>query len=610
MNAKLRFRLLPIYRGLLLLALVPNCYPLSQNFLIEPNGSLPTSVPPGGSVTANFTVTNLTHSARNGYEVQGLPGTVTQVTSGGGACGDPINLSALASCNLELSITGAVHSGFAICKGSSCTTSSVPLSVTVENNSNFSYLASGTYNDSDLAFFPLLVQNKNGTVTYPSTIITNLPTNPTYSMPYLFATSCNANICISVGDDNSNGINPLVAFSGTGGDTWTYPIGGVGSWPTDFNPGSAGIFSAASCTTNLCIAGGTYTDLNTAFPHPFIAQYKSGSWTYPITAQNPPPNFDIFGRFNNVSCMDSTCIAVGTYQNISSIAFPLIAETTDGGTTWNYVVDNTTTLPSNYANHGEFFGASCFDTICIAGGTYEDQSFAASFPLLAQSISGGPWTYVIDDATGPAFPAIPDPFSLTRFNTTSCSASICIAAGTYFYDLTTTTQYALLAQSTNTGSLWTYAISTTAQQPSDFSQNAQFTSSGCTDNFCVAVGFYTNIDSNQLPMIAQTTDGGSTWSYAIDGTHGPQLPDYTSSAQFNTASCLNGFCMAAGSYMVGQATYPMYAQSNNGGSQWTYIVTDNALTLPSNFNNFGVFSGSGISGSSLMNKIKKALFKK
>lgn len=74
----------------------------------------------------------MTHTARNGYFIAGLPATVTQNTTSPN-CTNPINLAANASCNLKLDITGAVSSSFAICKGNSCTTATTPLNVALNS---------------------------------------------------------------------------------------------------------------------------------------------------------------------------------------------------------------------------------------------------------------------------------------------------------------------------------------------------------------------------------------------------------------------------------------------------------------------------------------------
>ena len=106
----------------------------SSNFIIVPFGTLPTTVSQGSTVSANYTVINATNTTLNGYMVQGLPATVTQNTTSPN-CSSPINLGPKESCQLQLDITGAVSSSFAICKGNSCTTTAVPLQVSLLSQS-------------------------------------------------------------------------------------------------------------------------------------------------------------------------------------------------------------------------------------------------------------------------------------------------------------------------------------------------------------------------------------------------------------------------------------------------------------------------------------------
>lgn len=81
-----------------------------SNMLITPaeDHTLPTSVSPGQTVSAYYTVINNTHSIRSGYKVQGLPSSVKQNTSGTLSCANPITLAADGSCTLQLDITSAV----------------------------------------------------------------------------------------------------------------------------------------------------------------------------------------------------------------------------------------------------------------------------------------------------------------------------------------------------------------------------------------------------------------------------------------------------------------------------------------------------------------------
>ena len=105
----------------------------AANFNFTPVGTIPTTVVPGQTVSANFSLKNMTNTPRNGYFITGLPATVTQNTTVPN-CTNPINLAANATCNLQFDITGAVSASFAICKGNSCTTATTPLNVSVSNS--------------------------------------------------------------------------------------------------------------------------------------------------------------------------------------------------------------------------------------------------------------------------------------------------------------------------------------------------------------------------------------------------------------------------------------------------------------------------------------------
>lgn len=130
----------------------------AANFNLVPLGALPTTVVQGQTVSANFTLTNMTGSARNGYYIAGLPPTVSQNTSSPN-CTNPINLAAKASCNLKLDISGAVSSGFAICNGMSCTQAKTPLHVTVSSAPSAPQFAYITNLNSDAPYVSLCTLN-------------------------------------------------------------------------------------------------------------------------------------------------------------------------------------------------------------------------------------------------------------------------------------------------------------------------------------------------------------------------------------------------------------------------------------------------------------------
>jgi hypothetical protein len=114
---------------LLILFFAQNVF-AAANFTIAPTSTLPTTVLPGQSVSAFYTLTNMTNTTRAGYVIQGLPGTVIQNTTPP-YCTNPVNLAPHASCQLCLDVSGAASANIALCKGSSCTTASSPLNVSV-----------------------------------------------------------------------------------------------------------------------------------------------------------------------------------------------------------------------------------------------------------------------------------------------------------------------------------------------------------------------------------------------------------------------------------------------------------------------------------------------
>ena len=93
---------------------------LAQNFTISPAPGypVPSTVYSGGLTSAYYTVTNNTQSPRYGYTLQGVPNGVKQ-NDNATNCSIPINLEPQGRCVLQLDITQAVHSNFALCKGMS-----------------------------------------------------------------------------------------------------------------------------------------------------------------------------------------------------------------------------------------------------------------------------------------------------------------------------------------------------------------------------------------------------------------------------------------------------------------------------------------------------------
>jgi hypothetical protein len=117
-------------------------------------------------------------------------------------------------------------------------------------------------------------------------------------------------------------------------------------------------------------------------------------------------------------------------------------------------------------------------------------------------------------------------------------------------------------------------------------------------------GLAIDSDTNPFPLIALSTDGGSSWSYPIQKTSNLSTGflnylNINGSGLFAATSCTGttstAICVAAGTYSdINNTNFPLVAVSRNGGSTWSYPV-EKAGTLPSGFND-GILSGTSCSG--------------
>lgn len=97
-----------------------SCCAPSVTIVPKAGTQLPTSIAPGATIDAYYTITNNTQSPLNNGYVQSLPLNVTQVTTGGtypDTCGATFNLPANGgSCTLQLAISGPVNACLNSCK--------------------------------------------------------------------------------------------------------------------------------------------------------------------------------------------------------------------------------------------------------------------------------------------------------------------------------------------------------------------------------------------------------------------------------------------------------------------------------------------------------------
>ncbi|MDR3443116.1 MAG: sialidase family protein [Legionella sp.] len=352
---------------------------------------------------------------------------------------------------------------------------------------------------------------------------------------------------------------------------------------------SAALNIVTKAAPPVMVTAGFYTATNTK-TYPLVAKSSDGggSWSYTIdSTTTQPPGLSNQGAFLTANCSGQICVVGGKYV-VNSITYPIVAKSNNGGASWSYTIDSATTLPSGYSDNGALNSVNCSGQICVAAGTYKNTN-NKEYPLLARSGNGGAsWSYVIDSAT-----TLPPDFDIfASFASTNCSSQNCLAAGVYFpVDGGT---FPLLARSGNGGISWNYVIDNRpATLPKDFGSIGEFKSTNCSGQICVTVGNY-NSNGAQIPLLARSTNGGASWSYVIDGASAPPS-GFNNDGSFNSTYCSGQICVAAGQYTgANNIIYPLLARSGNGGASWSYVIDKSVL--PSGFGSGAIFSSASCSG--------------
>jgi hypothetical protein len=397
----------------------------AANFNITPYGTLPTTVTMGQSVSATFTVTNMTHTARNGYVLQGLPTSVTQNTTAPN-CANPINLGPRASCQLQLDITGAVSSNFAICKANSCTTATTPLNVSVNTTppiptAKFLYVASYTY------------------------------TGPYVSVCTLDPTTKEIATCNDAGQSSVfNGV-PLANIVLNSHSTIAYILNGYGSpsvpyvYQCEINP-TDGTFSSCSQTSITSPNGfdayyGSIT-LNPTNTIAFITDYNNGAGRIlacPIT------NNVISGTCTDTGATSVSYYGPGLALNKAGTTAYIGNDATPVGLTVCSVTGSTFSSCSNISG-GTLVGGSSFTFSGVAGVALTNSENTLYIVENANSIIygcpppsvGNPTltncfiaTSTINNAWGVALNAANTSAYVTDFNNSTYSCAINSSDGTF-----------------------------------------------------------------------------------------------------------------------------------------------------------------------------------
>jgi hypothetical protein len=189
-----------------------------------------------------------------------------------------------------------------------------------------------------------------------------------------------------------------------------------------------------SCAAKgYCAAIGTYSDAS-GNDHGWLERLSGSTWTgstAPTIGLRPAAGKSSSFSLANVSCPSrGWCVAAGTYQEPSDISYPLV-ETLSGGT-WTAATVSTEGLYPAAVGAMTVFDLTCAaQGSCVAVGQYEGSS--RSFWGLIETLSRGTWTATTAPMTGLRPPtANGPPNGGAGLNAVSCPTRIsCVAIGSY-----------------------------------------------------------------------------------------------------------------------------------------------------------------------------------
>lgn len=360
----------------------------------------------------------------------------------------------------------------------------------------------------------------------------------------------------AVGQDFSG--PPLLAQSTNDATIWS--VKSVTGAPT------VGIFKSTGCTGSgasaICVAAGV--DSTGSLP-PLLAASTDGGSTWAVKSI---PGSPVTATFYGSSCtgIGSTaiCTAVGQDTSFASTP-PIVAVSADGGNTWT--MKSVTGLPV----YGRFNAAGCTGSgstaVCAAAG----YAGGSTTPLAAVSTDGGS-SWAVKPITGTPV----NGYFVAASCTGTGSTAICIAAGSD----NTVSAIPLLAVSTDGGNAW--SVKSVTGLPA----NGTYAAASCTGSGSTAICIAAGQDfTSGASLLAVSTDGANTW--AVKSVTGAPL-----FASFTGASCagsgLTAICTAVGQDNTGSAP-PLLAASTDGANTWAVKVVSGS---PTN----GSYYGAGCTG--------------
>jgi photosystem II stability/assembly factor-like uncharacterized protein len=334
-----------------------------------------------------------------------------------------------------------------------------------------------------------------------------------FSNPTLLHVSCPTTLtCVAVGTAGT------VTTTATGGMTWTPQTSGV----TD------DLESVTCPSVTICYASTQSQSLDS------VSILKTTNGGVSWTAQTTPIAPNIGDYIGEIACTSTTTCYAAAYSAYVGTGGGVILQTTNGGTTWNDVVDSITDGSGNWAI---MYGMSCpSTTVCYAVGNNG----------VIVTNASGTWT----ESSIPA--SVP---SDTIFKSVACtSTSSCFVVG----------GNSSILHTTNSGSTWT-------AQSSPVSDN--FNDIACTSaTICTIVGGGGNI--------LGTSNGGTTWSAPLN----PALIDI--GTELDGVACPdNSSCFAVGFLGTVLASNTIASLGESIAPGW------NLLSLPRQLTGISSMSG-------------------
>jgi len=479
-------------------------------FIITATQRAPAIIFPGQTATASYTITNNVPMTLSSIALLSLPAGVSQT---GGSCGLLFNLSAGASCSVDLQIVadalqGSVTDGPIVCSTLAnpvyCSRPAQADLLNVVKGTNPSpppsppvqplhFVTIGYYSDGARYLPSSYISIDNG---QSWTVSATMPPAQSGANNSLASIVCDSTgiKCAGAGvyDDGFGGALPLSDTSSDGGNTWQASLTPPPAQAA-FN-----FLNGIACDRNvmICTAVGSYNNGGPNIPLSYTSGDGGVSWQ--VSSILPPAQGGGQNYLQSVAC-DSTgmkCASVGVYDN-GGPSLPLSYTSVDGGNSWQV----SSTLPPVQGIGANVLNSITCDSTgmkCTAVGQYINGG--PSIPLSYTSSDGGD-TWQVSSTLPPV-----QGNGESKLFSVACDSTrmICTAVGYYKNNAL----YASLSYTSQDGGA-TWQVSTTlppAQGSDDELSGVSCDSSGL---ICVAVG--TNYDSQGVPLSFTSSDGGITW---------------------------------------------------------------------------------------------------